>query len=173
MGVTMKRIFVTMQVIIAIVKERCVCVNDMATFLNVFMGTTTVTGEKINKMLVYDGYQVLTDDLGVDDFRSIKEYIAPTKYTPTVMSDGLYAVEVSQYEDGNAFLIWKASILLDIFDFNWTIDSKDLAQTIIDIAHYYNLINEKKEKIDKELLIRNIDYLKFVLETKDVEKWSF
>ena len=169
---TLKKAVTVAKGVMAIIKGKFVVVNDLATFMNIFFGTTTVTGEKVNKMLIEEEYQKLTDDIDDED-RIIEGYNADTKYTPLVKANGLYAVEDSWYDERRSeFLIWRGNILVHIFKIDFAIDSNELAKRVIAIAYYNNLINTRKESINKELLIKNIDYLKDLAENGDDLRWN-
>lgn len=168
---TLKKAVAVARVMIAMRKGKFVKVSDIAIFLNCLFGTSNITGEKINKMLVILGYQIQANDVEANQDKVEKEYTEKTKYRPTVNKKGLYEVyEIERDKQKIKGLKWNAKILIQIFklDFEKESNLKVSASEIISVAKKWELVNKKQEKINEELLIKNLEYLKAFLKKNTI-----
>lgn len=168
---TLKKAVAVVKVMIAMRKGKFIMVSDIAIFLNCLLGTKGITGEKINKMLVILGYQIQANDVEANLDKVEKEYTEKTKYRPTVNQKGLYEVyEVEKDNKKIKGLKWNGKILIQIFklDSESETNLKVSASEIISVAKKWELVNKKQEKINEELLIKNLEYLKAFLKKNTI-----
>lgn len=168
---TLKKAVAVVKVMIAMRKGKFIMVSDIAIFLNYLFGTKGITGEKINKMLVILGYQIQSNDVQANQDKVEKEYTEKTKYRPTVNQKGLYEVyEVEKDNKKIKGLKWNGKILIQIFklDSESETNLKVLASEIISVAEKWELVNQKQDKINEELLIKNLEYLKAFLKKNTI-----
>ena len=161
MNITIKKVISVITVWFSLLKDNIyVSVSEIATFLNLFLGTSTITGQKINDML----YQARYQDFATEEEQQIKE-IKDIKYVPLNKSDGKVKLDRITREDKEINrLKWKASVILDVFDIDIKAKDFEIADSFIFGANEYNLINTSKEDINYDVLIENISALKENLE---------
>lgn len=157
MNVTIKKVISVITVWFSLLKDNIyVSVSEIATFLNLFLGTSTITGQKVNDMLFQAGYQ----DFATEEEQQIKE-IKDIKYVPVNKSEGVVKLDrITRNNKEINRLKWKARVILDIFDIDIKAKDFEIADSFIFGANEYNLINTSKEDINYDVLIDNISALK-------------
>ncbi len=151
-------------------------VSDIAIFLNALFGTYTITGKKVNEMLVATGYQREKNDEEKQrtDLIDIK-YLFLNKAKDFAKIDKLI-------KDGEEIYLlkWKPTILLEIFNINLEdkifnepssvfnlYEAFEVINSICNIAYEYNLINTDKEEINEDILDENLEYFKEYLKNME------
>lgn len=155
-SITIKKTIAIARVWLSILKNNIyVSVSDIAIFLNAFFGTYTITGQKINEMLQTTDYQRTKseEELKRDDLIDIK-------YVPLVKAIDFERVDKIIRDNAEIYrLVWKARIILDIFDINFEEDELRIMDCFCKWSYEYNLINTEKDDIDYNVLEENIKYL--------------
>ena len=155
-SITIKKTIAIARVWLSILNNNIyVSVSDIALFLNVLFGTFTITGQKINEMLEDTGYQRTKseEELKRDDLIDIK-------YVPLVKAIDFERVDKIIRDNAEIYrLVWKARIILDIFDINFEDDVFTIMDCFYKWAYEYNLINTEKDDIDYNVIEENIKYL--------------
>ncbi len=165
------RFFNLVKFIFALMQGNYVTVTEFSRFFNFLCGTHTNTVSRINKMLCKADYQVTTQDLSqLDDEVTYIEYGCDDMYyisTPKGLKWRKIAIKEIA-ENGQLknirYLQWNPQILFEIFNFTFDDDVNDISKKIIDTVKEYDLINSKREIIDKNILQTNISILKNILE---------
>lgn len=150
-----KSVAVTNVLVSLLMNKTYVAVSEIAIFLNIFLGTHTITGQKINKMLEITGYQrqKTEEELQRDDLIDIK-------YMSLHCIDDLAKIDSIIVDNKKiSRLVWKAKILLDIFEINFEKGEMEIMDSIYKNAYKYNLINKENDWIQDDILEENIEYL--------------
>lgn len=150
-SITVATVFVAM-----LNNKACISVSKLATFLNVLLGTYTITAQKINEMLCIANFQRIANDDEVKKLGTVA-----VKYVPTNLVKDFVKFETIVRNDIEiASLIWNPRILWEILivDFNQDVD--EIVDNIVFNIVDYQLINIEKEEIDMDILKENIKFLK-------------
>ena len=140
----------------------CITVSKLATFLNVLLGTYTITAQKINEMLCIADFQRIASDDEVKKLGTVA-----IKYVPTNLAKEFVKFEtIVKNNIEITSLIWNPSIL--IVDFNQDVD--EIVDNILFNIVDYQLINIEKDEIDMDILKENIKFLKKKLQEADKDE---
>ena len=156
-NITIKDAFLMAKFIVAILDNVFVTVGEIAKFLNIVLGTKTITEDSINSMLVQTKYQAPTDKEEFLRLQEDDESIIYTKYSMLDKAEGLCRIEVPKNDDEDCYFKWRTDIISRMFEFEKCSSYKEQAQNIITKAIQYNLMNKEKESINIETVTSNLE----------------
>ena len=158
-NITIQNAFFMAQFIVAIVQNTFITVEEIARFLNIILGTKTITSDSVNNMLIQAKYQILTDKKEFEHLLLEDNSIIFTKYSALGKAKGLYKVEYPLSDDEDFYLKWSTDIIIKIFEIDDSSSIKTKAKKMIIKAIQYNLINVDKDFIDIKTVTSNLGEL--------------